>query len=58
VSHVSRAGRGNFQPMNINFGLFPPWEGRVPKKQRGTLYAQRALEDLKNWMEAEGLAAE
>jgi methylenetetrahydrofolate--tRNA-(uracil-5-)-methyltransferase len=58
VSHVSRAGRGDFQPMNINFGLFPPLEGRVPKKQRGTLFAQRALVDLKNWMAGEGLAAE
>jgi methylenetetrahydrofolate--tRNA-(uracil-5-)-methyltransferase len=58
AGHVSREGRGDFQPMNINFGLFPALEGRAPKKQRGHLFAQRALEDLKNWMEAEGLATE
>ena len=24
---------GTFQPMNVNFGLFPPLEGRLPKKR-------------------------
>jgi methylenetetrahydrofolate--tRNA-(uracil-5-)-methyltransferase len=38
-----------FQPMNINFGLFPPVKGRGRKRKQ--LQATRALEDLKRWKE-------
>jgi len=38
-----------FQPMNINFGLFPPLKGRG--RTRRQLQASRALEDLKRWKE-------
>ncbi len=41
--------------MNINFGLFPPLEGKVSRRFRGKAYAQRALTDLKAWMDEEGL---
>jgi methylenetetrahydrofolate--tRNA-(uracil-5-)-methyltransferase len=33
----------NFQPMNINFGLFPPLPNSVPKSQRKKFIAERAL---------------
>lgn len=33
----------DFQPMNVNFGLFPPLDKRVPKKERKQEYAKRAL---------------
>jgi methylenetetrahydrofolate--tRNA-(uracil-5-)-methyltransferase len=36
----------NFQPMNINFGLFPPLEGRVRKSEKKPLIAARALESV------------
>jgi methylenetetrahydrofolate--tRNA-(uracil-5-)-methyltransferase len=39
----------NFQPMNVNFGLFEPLPGRVKKRQRGEAYAHRALEAIKIW---------
>lgn len=55
VGHVTRQPIGEFQPMNVNFGLLPPLAGKVSKKQRGDLYAQRALTDLRLWMEREGL---
>jgi methylenetetrahydrofolate--tRNA-(uracil-5-)-methyltransferase len=63
------AGPRSYQPMNINFGLFPPLE-RVPTKAadgtrlRGTaktiakkrLLAQRALADLDRWIDTAPLA--
>lgn len=41
----------NFQPMNVNFGLFPPLEKRVPRKDRKRHIVERALRDLKPWIE-------
>ncbi|MGB4191119.1 MAG: methylenetetrahydrofolate--tRNA-(uracil(54)-C(5))-methyltransferase (FADH(2)-oxidizing) TrmFO [Rickettsiales bacterium] len=38
-----------FQPMNINFGLFPPLEGKHKKTDRKEAYAKRALEKLPKW---------
>jgi len=55
AAHVSRRPLKEFQPMNINFGLFPPLLQKVSRRFRGKLYAERALQDLKNWMAQEGL---
>jgi methylenetetrahydrofolate--tRNA-(uracil-5-)-methyltransferase len=55
VGHISRKGRSDFQPMNINFGLFPTLPGRVHRRERGIYYSRRALEDFQTWMAAEGL---
>ena len=42
----------NYQPMNINFGLFPSIEGKkVRGKDRKKMYTQRALQDLSGWRE-------
>ncbi len=43
VSHITNSSNSNFQPMNINFGLFPRLEKRLPKKKRGEAHAARAL---------------
>ena len=58
VGHITREDRSNFQPMNINFGLFPILPGRVHRRERGAHYARRALEDFQAWMAAEGLDTE
>jgi methylenetetrahydrofolate--tRNA-(uracil-5-)-methyltransferase len=50
IHHLTNTATKDFQPMNINFGLFPPLERRIPKKLRGAAYAERALEALKKWM--------
>ncbi|MBI4764427.1 MAG: methylenetetrahydrofolate--tRNA-(uracil(54)-C(5))-methyltransferase (FADH(2)-oxidizing) TrmFO [Deltaproteobacteria bacterium] len=50
VAHISQGPKKDFQPMNINFGLFPPLEGKVPRRFRGKAYADRALEALKGWV--------
>ena len=43
----------SYQPMNVNFGLFPPIEGKTKKKDRKALYTSRAREKLAEWMAAE-----
>jgi methylenetetrahydrofolate--tRNA-(uracil-5-)-methyltransferase len=55
ISHVSQKLRKDFQPMNVNFGIFPPLEGRVSRRLRGQAYRERALADLKEWIAQEGL---
>jgi len=41
-----------FQPMNVNFGLFPPLESRIKKAQRRPALSARALNDIAVWLEA------
>lgn len=42
----------NFQPMNVNFGLLPPLEKRIRgKKQRNRLLSERALEQMKSFID-------
>jgi methylenetetrahydrofolate--tRNA-(uracil-5-)-methyltransferase len=43
LRYISDGGVKNFQPMNINFGLFPPPEEKVPKSQKKSYIAERAL---------------
>ena len=38
-----------FQPMNVNFGLFPPLERRIKGRERKKAYSRRAIEDLQRW---------
>ena len=57
-------GAGTFQPMNVNFGLFPPIEGvpmdkrKVGKKDRRRMMSERALQDLAAWAAPMQAAAE
>ena len=39
-----------YQPMNVNFGLFPPPEDKVHKKQRKEAYTSRARASFGAWM--------
>jgi methylenetetrahydrofolate--tRNA-(uracil-5-)-methyltransferase len=50
LAHITGdASAETFQPMNVNFGLFPPIiEGRGGK-ERKLAYSQRAKADLENW---------
>ncbi len=41
---------GAYQPMNVNFGLFPPLEGRFRGRERKRAYAARALAALDRWL--------
>ncbi|MBI5316776.1 MAG: methylenetetrahydrofolate--tRNA-(uracil(54)-C(5))-methyltransferase (FADH(2)-oxidizing) TrmFO [Nitrospirae bacterium] len=51
VSHITTSDPRHFQPMNTNFGLFPPLATPTRDKERKRrLTGQRALEDLTGWM--------
>ena len=43
------ADAATFQPMNVNFGLFPPPPEGTPKHERKAALARRALAGLENW---------
>jgi methylenetetrahydrofolate--tRNA-(uracil-5-)-methyltransferase len=44
----------HFQPSNVHFGLMPALNRKAPKKKRKELYAQRAREVWKRWMDGDG----
>ncbi|WP_436837188.1 FADH(2)-oxidizing methylenetetrahydrofolate--tRNA-(uracil(54)-C(5))-methyltransferase TrmFO [Planococcus shenhongbingii] len=49
--YITEADSKNFQPMNVNFGLFPDLGERIKSKQeRAERHAERALEAIRNYM--------
>ena len=53
LGHLSEADPAGFQPMNINYGLFPPLEGsRMKRADRRLAMAERALNSLPEWWKA------
>ena len=55
VRHLTASDPGRFQPSNVNFGLFPPWEGKGRKRERGVERSRRALAALEKWQKEEGI---
>jgi methylenetetrahydrofolate--tRNA-(uracil-5-)-methyltransferase len=51
MHHITNADVKHFQPMNVNYGLFPELPGRIKKKERRQKLAERALEKLEEWRE-------
>ncbi|MFM2302012.1 MAG: hypothetical protein RLZZ84_1748 [Pseudomonadota bacterium] len=50
LSHITGdAEASSYQPMNVNFGLFPPVAADVKKKGRKEAYTARAKADLAQW---------
>jgi len=50
ISHLTESDPNHFQPSNINFGLFPAWEKKVPKRMRGQIRAERSEKALQDWI--------
>jgi methylenetetrahydrofolate--tRNA-(uracil-5-)-methyltransferase len=51
LTHITGAAEAEtYQPMNVNFGLFPPIEGRTKKADRKLLYTSRAREAFAGWV--------
>jgi len=53
LNHITAgADARSFQPMNVNFGLFPPFEksAKIRGKDRKQAMAVRALDDLCAWL--------
>ncbi len=56
VTHITGgADAKTFQPMNVNFGLFPPLDGmrggRKGRKERYKGYTDRAKQDWQDWLD-------
>jgi methylenetetrahydrofolate--tRNA-(uracil-5-)-methyltransferase len=57
LKYITASDPRHFQPMNTNFGLFPPLPSRIRDKQeRQRRIGQRALEDFAAWMQRSGLS--
>lgn len=58
LAHITGGAEAEtFQPMNVNFGLFPPVpevRGKDGARQRKLLYTQRAKQDLGEWLVSSG----
>lgn len=53
INHITGgAYEDNFQPMNVNFGLFPPLAKHIHKKARKAAYSKRAIQDFDTWLES------
>jgi len=53
LTHLSATDAKNFQPMNVNYGLFPPLElqRKMKRADRRLAMADRALAALPTWWE-------
>ena len=57
LAHITGgADAATFQPMNVNFGLFPPIDGaatggkrKLRGRDRKLAYARRALDSFRGW---------
>jgi methylenetetrahydrofolate--tRNA-(uracil-5-)-methyltransferase len=59
LAHITGgADARSFQPMNVNFGLFPEPPARTRGKDRKRAQAHRAIADLESWLGAAKAAAE
>jgi methylenetetrahydrofolate--tRNA-(uracil-5-)-methyltransferase len=53
LAHITgEAEVETYQPMNVNFGLFPPIEGRTKKADRKLMYTERARQAFGGWLAA------
>ena len=53
LAHITAgANAETFQPMNVNFGLMPPLDGRLRKADRKKAYTDRARAAFANWKSA------
>ena len=52
IHYITGSASVPFQPMNINFGLFPPLTGKARGREKRRLLAKRALGELGRWKES------
>ena len=59
LAHVTGGAEAEtFQPMNVNFGLFPPLDERLARRARRERHCVRALADLEAWRASASPGAE
>ncbi len=58
LNHITGgADAETFQPMNVNFGLFPPMDDRIRRADRKKAYTARARKALDAWLTAPARSA-
>lgn len=56
--YISTSVQKHFQPMNANFGIMPPIEGKIKdKKRKKEMVSERAMTKLKEFVEQNNLVA-
>jgi methylenetetrahydrofolate--tRNA-(uracil-5-)-methyltransferase len=58
LAYVTQRGKKAFQPMNANYGLFPPLTRSLRGRDKKLAMAERAFAELARWAGAAGLAVE
>jgi methylenetetrahydrofolate--tRNA-(uracil-5-)-methyltransferase len=59
LSHITAGAEAEtFQPMNVNFGLMPPPEGRARKADRKKAYTERARIAFASWRNSHDCSAD
>lgn len=57
INYITTSDPQHFQPINTNYGLFPPLAKRIrDKEEKRRLIGQRALEDFEAWKMRFGLS--
>lgn len=51
INYITHSLTVPFQPINVNFGLFPPLKGKVKGLQKRHFLAKRALKEMGRWIE-------
>jgi methylenetetrahydrofolate--tRNA-(uracil-5-)-methyltransferase len=52
--YITHANPAIFQPMNVNFGLFPPLSKQAKGREKRRLLVKRGLEDIEKWKDLLG----
>jgi methylenetetrahydrofolate--tRNA-(uracil-5-)-methyltransferase len=55
LGYVTDRSRRDFQPMNANYGLFPPLAGTLRGREKRAALGRRAATDMAAWIGAEGI---
>jgi methylenetetrahydrofolate--tRNA-(uracil-5-)-methyltransferase len=58
LAYVTDTRRRDFQPMNANYGLFPPVNGRARGRERRRQQAERAQRQLAAWIVEQRIGCE
>ena len=51
IHHITSPEVKDFQPMNVNFGIFPPIAGPLRGRDKRKTMSERGLRDLEEWVE-------
>jgi methylenetetrahydrofolate--tRNA-(uracil-5-)-methyltransferase len=49
LAYVTERGKRHFQPMNANYGLFPPLDRALRGRDKKLGLAERGLADMRRW---------